>query len=80
MANYSFNESICIAEIKKSPDNINFTRVARACELKNKSNQFPKNGGQIIKHYLKNVSTTVPSDITIPPTKERVRRKKIRYS
>ena len=53
--NTSFNEDACINIVESYPDGyeINFSELARTCLVKNKENEVPNNGGQIVKEMLK---------------------------
>ena len=54
--NKSWDEETCVNLVESCPDGykINFSELARVCTVKNKENELPENGGQIVKEMLKN--------------------------
>ena len=53
--NTSWDQETCVNLVESYPDGyeINFSVLARDCAVKNKENEVPKNGGQIVKEMLK---------------------------
>ena len=51
---WPWNEEECLEMVRSYPEGnkINFSELARHYGVKNNNNEFPKNGGQIVKMFL----------------------------
>lgn len=53
---YTWKAGECLKEVSEYADGqtINYSQLAKKYEMKNKDNEYPPNGGQIVKEYLVN--------------------------